>query len=66
MSSPPGPEEHLRQALRDLQAAQREFATTYGQAARADAAARTADEARAQAARWASLARAANKLTDEP
>lgn len=59
------PEEHLRRALLDLQDAHRSFVRSYGHPDQAEAAARLADEARSQAARWASLARAADRLGED-
>jgi hypothetical protein len=61
MTAPERPDEHLRRALVDLQEAQRRFAATHGRPG-ADVAAKGADEARAQAARWATLARAATRI----
>ena len=65
MRVPDSPEEHLRRALLDLQEAQRHFVRTYADPAQAEQAARLADDARAQAARWGALARAAGSLSPE-
>jgi hypothetical protein len=61
MPDPASPEEHLRLALLDLQKAHRDFVAGFGRP-EADRAAREADEARAQAARWAALSRAKTLL----
>lgn len=61
--SPPTPAEQLRLALLDLQKANLDFAKTYG-TPRADVAAASADEARHQAARWAALLKAAQRLDE--
>lgn len=59
------PEEQLRRALLDLEAANRDFVRAYGRPGQAEAAARLADEARMQAARWGALARAADRLGED-
>lgn len=63
--APTEPEEHLRRALLDLQEAHRRYVADYGRVEAAESAARQADDARAQAARWGALARASAKLSDE-
>ncbi|HVM46133.1 MAG TPA: hypothetical protein VM582_09380, partial [Candidatus Thermoplasmatota archaeon] len=65
MVEAPSPEEHLRRALLDLQTAHRDFVRSYGRRDQAEAAARQADEARAQAARWGALARGAAALGED-
>lgn len=62
---PDDPQEHLRRALLDLQEAHRRFVADYGRTESAEAAAREADDARAQAARWGALARASARLADD-
>lgn len=59
MAAPESAEEHLRRALLDLQAAQVQFVRSFADPAQAEAAAREADEARSEAARWAALTREA-------
>ncbi|HET6404732.1 MAG TPA: hypothetical protein VFH78_08795 [Candidatus Thermoplasmatota archaeon] len=60
------PEEQLRRALLDLEAAHRDFVRAYGRRdGEAEVAARHADEARSQAARWGALARAAERLGED-
>ena len=61
----PTPEEHLRRALLDLQDAHRHFVRAYGRPGEAEEAAVRADEARSQAAHWATLARASSTLKGE-
>lgn len=63
------PEEHLRQALLELQAAQRQYIAAFAPRAgdrhvAAEDAARQVDAARAQAQQWAALARAATREDD--
>lgn len=65
MPAPESPEEHLRRALLDLQDAHRRYVSGFGHAAEAEEAARAADDARAQAARWGALARATTTLRDD-
>ena len=59
------PEEHLRRALLDLRDAHQHFVRAYGRPDEAEAAAHKADEARLQAAHWATLARAAERLGED-
>ena len=61
---PPSPEEQLRRALMDLQEAHRQFVASYAHPDEAEAAAQTADAARAQAAQWGAIVRASSKLDD--
>lgn len=65
MVEPEPPEEHLRRALLDLQDAHRQFVRSYGRPDEAETAARHADEARAQAARWGALARGAARIGED-
>lgn len=65
MVEPESPDEHLRRALLDLEAAHRQFVRSYGHPAQAEAAARDADQARAQAAHWAAIAREATAFADD-
>lgn len=62
MRGPDTPEEHLRRALLELQDANRRYVAGFGRPAEAESAAQAADEARAEAARWGALARAASTL----
>lgn len=62
MAAPESAEEHLRRALLDLQAAQLQFARSFADPQQAAEAAREADEARSQAAHWASIARQAVRI----
>lgn len=64
-TEPATPAEQLRRALMDLQEAHRAYVARFGDARAAEIAARHADEARAQAARWGALARAAGRLSGE-
>lgn len=64
MPAPESAEEHLRRALLDLQAAQLRFVRSFADPTQAEDAARHADEARNQAARWGALAREATRLRD--
>lgn len=59
------PEEHLRRALLDLRDAHQHYVRAYGRPSEAEAAAHKADEARLQAARWAALARATERLGED-
>lgn len=61
---PDPPEEHLRRALLDLQEAHRRYVSGFGRPDAAETAAKDADEARAQAARWGAIARARTKLDE--
>lgn len=62
--APPSPAEQLRIALLDLQQASRDYAEHYADPSQAELAARVADEARHQAARWATLLRASERLDE--
>ena len=62
MAAPDSAEERLRRALLDLQAAQVQFVRSFADPQEAEAAAREADEARSQAAHWASIARQAIRI----
>lgn len=53
------PEEGLRQALVELQKAQRAYAAAFSQGVAREEAAHAADDARVQAAQWGALVRAA-------
>ena len=63
-TEPVQPTEQLRLALLDLQQAQRDFVESYAHRADADRAAKHADEARVQAARWAAIVRATELLEE--
>lgn len=65
MHAPETPEEHLRRALLDLQDAHRRYVAGFGRSSDVEEAARAADDARAQAARWGALARASSTLRDD-
>lgn len=64
-SETPTPAEQLRLALLDLQEAHRHFVRNYARPDAAELAAKQADDARTQAARWGALVRATDALHDE-